>query len=262
MKISLDGRKALIGGSSDGIGFAIAQTLAECGAEVVLMARNENKLRSAIAKLSTQRGQSHSFITTDFNNHELHKRTVKNYFETHRVDILVNNTNGPKAGDVLTKNNTDYQQAFELLFQNAVYLTNLALPTMRENGFGRIINISSMTVKEPSDNLVLSNTMRAALVSWTKTLSNAVAKDGITVNSVLTGFFDTERLNSLMQLQAENTGLEFEKVKENRIANIPVGRLGEPKEYGSLVAFIASTYADFLTGTAIPLDGGAGSTFL
>lgn len=259
MKIALDGRKALVGGSSDGIGYAIAQVLAECGAEVVLMARNEQKLQSAVSNLSVQSGQSHSFIVTDFNNHQLHKQTLSAYFENHTVDILVNNTNGPVAGDVFSKTELDYQLAFDLLFQNAVYTTNLAISSMREKGFGRIINVSSLTVKEPVDTLVLSNTMRTALVSWTKSLSNSVGRNGITVNSVLTGFFDTGRLNSLMQLQAENSGVAFEKVKESRIDDIPVGRLGDPREYGALVAFLASPYADFLTGTAIPLDGGASS---
>ncbi|NQD69758.1 SDR family oxidoreductase [Sphingobacterium shayense] len=257
MEISLEGQTALVGGSSDGIGFAIAKVLAECGAQVVLMARNEKKLQSAMTKLAVDHGQSHSFIVTDFNNHLQHQQIMEAYFDDHQIDILVNNTNGPSAGDVFSKGTIDYQQAFELLFQNAVYTTNLALPSMRKKSYGRIINVSSMTVKEPSDALVLSNTMRTALVSWAKSLSNAVAKDGITVNSILTGFFDTERLNSLMRLQAERTGLEVEKVKELKIANIPVGRLGEPEEYASLVAFLASSYANFLTGTAIPLDGGA-----
>jgi len=257
MDISLNGKVALVGGGSDGIGWAIAQSLADCGAEIVLMARSETKLQSRIKMLSTENGQIHSFIVTDFNNHELHRANVTDFFRNNQIDILINNTNGPSAGDVLSTSHDNYQQAFDLLFQNAVFTTNLALESMRINKFGRIINVSSMTVKEPNDMLVLSNTMRTALVSWAKSLSNAVAREGITVNTVLTGSFDTERLNSLMKTQSEKSGVEFEKIKEAKISQIPVGRLGYPYEYAALVSFLASNHSSFITGTAIPLDGGA-----
>lgn len=256
MEINLIGKRALVGGSSSGIGKAIAQELASCGVSVVLMAQNEMKLREVLVTLDSSKGQVHEYLVTDFNNFELHKSTLSSFLDTQSIDILINNTNGPIAGDVMSKTMSDYELAFNLLFQNAVFTSNLVLSSMKEKGFGRIINVSSMTVKEPQDNLVLSNTMRTALVSWSKSLSNAVAVDGITVNTILTGYFDTDRLNSLMSLQAEKTGLSFDVVKAQRIDSIPMKRLGEPKEYGYLVSFLASEYASFLTGASIPLDGG------
>lgn len=260
MEINLSGRKALIGGSSSGIGEAIALELAKCGASVILMARNETKLKSVLEKLDSSKGQEHAYLLTDFTDYDSHKKILHDFFETHTVDILVNNTNGPAAGSVLTKEEEDYQLAFNLLFQNAVYATNLAIPAMIKNGFGRVINVSSMTVKEPQDSLVLSNTMRTALTSWAKSLSNSVAADGITVNSILTGYFDTDRLNSLMESQAEREGISVEEVKRRRIASVPMKRLGQPQEYGYLVSFLASNYSSFLTGAAIPLDGGIAKT--
>lgn len=260
MDIKLLGKKALVGGSSSGIGRAIALQLAKCGVEVTLMSRTEDRLKNTLLELDTSYSQNHGYLVTDFNNYPQHKKNIANFFAHNVVDILVNNTNGPAAGDISSKQEADYQQAFDLLFQNAVYTTTLALPHMREQGFGRVINVSSMTVKEPQDNLVLSNTMRTALVSWSKSLSNAVAKDGITVNSILTGYFETDRLTSLMNMQAKNEGISFEQARQQKRNAVPIRRLGEPKEYGYLVAFLASEYASFLTGASIPLDGGIANT--
>lgn len=260
MEIKLIGKKALVGGSSSGIGKAIAIELAKCGAEVTLMARSMDKLEVVLKELDVSFGQQHEVLLTDFNNYEKHKDNLKGYFSNHNVDILVNNTNGPQAGDVLSKDESDYQQAFDLLFQNTVFTSRLALPYMKSQGFGRIINVSSMTVKEPQDALVLSNTMRTALVSWSKSLSNAVATEGITVNSILTGYFDTDRLNSLMESQAQSRGIGVDEVRQQRIASVPMHRLGDPSEYGYLTAFLASEYAAFLTGASIPLDGGIAKT--
>lgn len=257
MNISLEGKRALVGGASSGIGKAIAIELANCGAEVVLMSRSEEKLVAVLAELCTNKGQKHSYLVTDFNDYERHRSVIESFFEDNQIDILVNNTNGPLAGGVISKTAVDYQQAFDLLFRHAVQTSVLAIEGMQKKGFGRIINVSSMTVKEPNANLVLSNTMRTALVSWSKSLATEVARDGVTVNTVLTGFFDTDRLNSLMQMEAEKNSIPLQQVKQMKSASIPVQRLGEPKEYGYMVAFLASEYASFLTGTAIPLDGGA-----
>lgn len=262
MKISLVGKKALVGGSSSGIGKAIAIELASCGAEVTLMARDEEALQKVISELDSQHQQKHHYLVTDFTDYEKHKATIHQYFVDHTVDILVNNTNGPLSGGIFNKNERDYQSAFNLLFQQAVFTSMMALAHMKTQRYGRIINVSSMSVKEPRATLVLSNTMRSALVSWSKTLASEVARDGITVNSILTGFFDTQRLASLMQIEAEASGRSLEEIKASRTAAIPVERLGDPAEYGYLVAFLASKYAAFLTGTAIPLDGGAGLALL
>lgn len=256
MEINLKGKKALVGGSTSGIGKAIAIQLASCGASVTLVGRNQEKLMAVLESLDTTQKQTHQYIVTDYLDFEGYKKSISSYFAANSVNILVNNTQGPNPGTVFQKSDADYLRAFNLLFQNAVMTSNLALEKMKENGFGRIINVSSMTVKEPQDSLVLSNTMRTALVSWFKSLSNAVAKDNITVNSIMTGYFDTERLSSLMENQAENEEISFEEIKSRRIQSVPAQRLGDPKEYGYLVAFLASDYASFLTGASIPLDGG------
>ncbi|MGJ1447684.1 SDR family oxidoreductase [Sphingobacterium spiritivorum] len=256
MKISLIGKTAMVGGSTSGIGKAIAIALAECGASVILVARNEEKLKAVQDILDTSQGQQHDYLVVDFSLFEQAKERIAAFFSSKKVDILVNNTNGPSAGGIREKAAEDYQQAFDLLFQYTVYTTLQALPHMETNQFGRIINVSSMTVKEPQDTLVLSNTMRTALVSWSKSLSRAVAAHQITVNTVLTGYFDTDRLNSLMEIQAGKMQLSFEEVKAKRVDAIPMKRLGKPEEYASLVAFLASDHAAYLTGTAIQLDGG------
>lgn len=257
MKIDLTGRKALVGGASSGLGFAIARALAAAGSEVVLMSRDEERLQKAMAQLDVSKGQKHSYIVTDFGNFTLHRERMGEFFAGNKLDILVNNTQGPPPGTVLEKSAADYQNAFDLLFQNVVYTSGLALEGMRQRGFGRIINVGSMTVKEPNETLVLSNTMRTAMVSWAKSLSEKVGEYGITVNTVLTGLFDTERLKSLMSSQAEEAGVSVEEIRQRRLSAIPVRRLGKPEEYGYLVTFIASEYASFLNGAAIPLDGGA-----
>lgn len=260
MEINLRDRKALVGGSTSGIGKAIAQQLAACGASVTLVARNEDKLQTVLASLDVSSNQSHQYIVTNYLDFGGYKDIISDYFTKHAVDILVNNTQGPNPGTVTQKSESDYLQAFNLLFQNAVLTTSLAVAKMQENGFGRVINVSSMTIKEPQDNLVLSNTMRTALVSWSKSLSNKVAKNNITVNSIMTGYFDTERLTSLMENQSKNEGVSFDEIKNRRIQSVPAQRLGDPKEYGYLVSFLASEYASFLTGASIPLDGGIAKT--
>ena len=256
MEINLNGKKALIGASSAGIGAGIAQVLASCGVSVTLASRHEEKLQRTCESLDTSKGQVHQYILVDYNNHEAYKKQIAHYFESNKVDILINNSNGPQAGTIDQKNLADYQHAFELLFQNHCYTTSCALPYMLANRYGRIINVSSSTVKEPVSNLVLSNTIRTALISWSKSLAEDVAKDGVTVNSILTGLFDTDRIQSLTNLDAQRLGISYEEALQLRLKQVPAQRLGKPEEYGYLVAFLCSEYAGYLTGTNIPLDGG------
>ena len=150
----------------------------------------------------------------------------------------------------------DYQNAFDLLFKSVVYTTELALKHMQEQHWGRIINIASISVKEPLNYLALSNTIRAAVVTWAKSLAYDVAKDGITVNSTLTGYFDTDRIAQLNSKKAEKMGVSPDEVRSNMEEQVPVKRIGDPKEYGYLVTFLASEQAAFITGTNIPIDGG------
>lgn len=256
MNISLKGKNALVGGSSKGIGEAIARQLAESGASVTLMARSEGRMKDIISELDSSQGQKHQFLSVDFSNFKNYKKTISGFFETNSVDILVNNTQGPEGGGALEKNVEDYQNAFDLLFKSVVYTTELALKHMQANRWGRIINIASISVKEPLNYLALSNAIRAAVVTWAKSLAYDVAKDGITVNSTLTGYFDTDRIAQLNSKKAEKLGISSDEVRSNMEEQVPVKRIGDPKEYGYLVAFLASDQSAFITGTNIPIDGG------
>jgi len=256
MNISLKGKKALIGGSSSGIGKAIALQLAKSGASVILMARNKEKLKAIISKLPTQKGQQHAYLLVDFNDYETYVETIEKFFKHNKIDILINNTQGPKSGGTLDLKINDYQKAFDLLFKSVVLTTQLALEYMIDNQWGRIINVASISVKEPLSYLALSNSIRASVVTWSKTLANDVAQHQITVNSILTGYFDTERINVLNDTKAKQLGISIDTVKSNMEQQVPVKRIGNPKEYAYVVAFLASENASYITGTQIPIDGG------
>ncbi|MEB8344985.1 SDR family oxidoreductase [Flavobacteriaceae bacterium KMM 6898] len=256
MNISLIGRKALVGGSSQGIGKAIGQQLAACGASVTFMARSEDKLKDIISQLPRDNGQQHQYLAVDFTDFNSYQIIIGNYFKNNSVDILVNNTQGPASGGAMEKKVDDYQAAFDLLFKTVVYTSELALKGMMERKYGRIINIASVSVKEPLAYLTLSNSIRAAVTTWAKTLAADVGKHGITVNSTLTGYFDTDRLKNLNTAKAKSFGIALEEVNQQMLNNVPVRRFGDPKEYGYLVAFLASEQASFITGTNIPIDGG------
>ena len=256
MNISLEHKKALVGGSSGGIGKAIAKQLAESGASVTLMSHSEEKLQKIVSELPTNKGQQHQFLVVDFNDFQGYTKIISSYFKNNHVDILVNNTQGPAAGGALEKNVNDYQVAFDLLFKTVVYTTELALENMMDKKWGRIINVASVSVKEPLSYLALSNSIRAAVVTWAKSLATDVGKYNITVNSVLTGYFDTDRINQLNAKKAEQMGIAQTEVRQEMEAKVPVQRIGNPKEYGYLATFLASDKAAYITGTNIPIDGG------
>ena len=256
MEISLKGKKALVGGASSGIGWAVAKQLAESGAEVTLMARNAEKLQKLTGELDKSAGQSHSYIAVDFGDFTAYSKQIEAYFAENTVDILINNTQGPSAGGALEKNISDYQEAFDLLFKSVVFTTQQALKHMLAQKWGRIINVASVSVKEPLSYLALSNSIRAAVVTWAKSLALDVGPNGVTVNSILTGFFDTERLAQLNSKKAEKLGVDESEVWKAMEDLTAVKRIGDPEEYGYLASFLASDKAAFITGTSIPLDGG------
>lgn len=256
MNISLEGKRALVGGSSGGIGKAIAKQLAASGASVTLMARNEDKLKAVLKQLSSTEGQKHQYLVADFSDFHGYKDIISSFFDSNAIDILVNNTQGPSAGNALEKRVDDYQVAFDLLFKTVVYTTELALPNMIANNWGRIINVASISVKEPLSYLALSNSIRASMVTWAKSLATDVGDKQITVNSILTGYFDTERISQLNAKKAVQLGILQEEVLADMKAKVPLKRIGDPKEFGYLVAFLASENAAFITGTQIPIDGG------
>jgi len=254
MKIELAGKKALIGGSSKGIGLGIASQLAESGASVCLMARNESKLKEIVNQLPNS--ENHSYLVVDFSNFEEYKIKIEAYLENNQVDILVNNTQGPPAGNSLSKDIDSYQEAFDLLFKSIVYTTSLVVPKMQNNKWGRIINVTSVSVKEPLNYLVLSNSIRSAVVAWAKSLSVDVGKYGVTVNSILTGYFDTERIKELNKEKSKSLNISEEEVLEKMKSLVPVNRLGKTEEYGYLVSFLSSDKASYINGASIPIDGG------
>ena len=262
MNIQLSSKNALVGAATQGIGAGIALELAKCGANVTVMARNEAKLKKMVSSLPViNSGQKHQYLVADFSNFENYRTIISGYFSHNSIDILVNNTNGPEPGLALEKNADDYQKAFDLLFKTVCETTLLALPHMIKQKSGRIINVSSLSVKEPINNLSLSNSIRSAVIAWAKTLSNEVAKHQITINNILTGYFDTERIQNLISHESQQTGKSEEEIKKARENKIPMKRLGKTEEYGHLAAFLASEYASYLTGTSIPLDGGLNNTY-
>ena len=261
MKIDLSGKNALVGGSSKGIGKAIAERLAASGASVTLMARSEDLLKSIVAQLDTSQGQQHQYLVVNFSNFSAFASQMDTYFESNKVDILINNTQGPAAGGAIEKSIKDYQTAFDLLFKCAVHTTTLALKNMKSQQWGRIVNVASVSVKEPLNYLALSNSLRAALVTWAKSLSMDIAADNITINNTLTGYFDTERIAQLNAQKAKKMNVSPEKVREAMEAQVPMQRIGQTEEYANLVCFLASQQASYITGTNIPIDGGLLKSF-
>lgn len=262
MNIELKNKNALVGAATQGIGLGIATELAKCGANVILMARNEEKLKNSVAQLPViNADQKHHYLIADFSDFDGFKIIISDYFKENEIDILVNNTNGPDPGMAIDKGVDDFQKAFDLLFKTVCETTSLALPHMIEQKNGRIINVSSLSVKEPINNLVLSNSIRSAVAAWSKSLSNEVAQYDITINNVLTGYFDTERIQNLIEVESENSNRSIEEIRKARENKIPMKRLGKPEEYGHLVSFLASDYAAYITGTSIPLDGGLANTY-
>lgn len=257
MKINLTGKKALVGASTRGLGLASAYALADCGASVFLLGRSIDKLEAALEKLPViDSGQQHSYLLADFSDFSSFQKLIGDFFGEHPIDILVNNTNGPQALSAMNADTEAYEMAFDLLFKTVVETTRLALPHMIKKRMGRIINISSTSVAEPISNLVLSNSIRAATAAWAKTLSTEVGEYHITVNNILTGNFDTERIEQLISEQSRTSGVSKEDIRMARTDKIPLKRFGKPEEFGNLVAFLASDLAAYITGSAIPIDGG------
>ena len=256
MKINLKDKKAFVGGSSKGLGYAVAKQLAICGAMVTLVSRNEPLLKKNMIELKKLTGFDHNYIVVDYNDSEGYNKIITEFFKTNSVDILINNTQGPNAGDVLSVSESDYKNAFNLLFQNTVNTSMAAIKGMKKNNWGRIINMASVSVKEPLSYLALSNTIRSAVTSWGKTLSIESGKHNVTVNNILTGFFNTERLNQLNSEKAKKFNVNTEEVFDKMSEMVPLKRIGEPKEFGYLVAFLSSDFADYINGANIPIDGG------
>jgi len=257
MELNLVGKRALVAGSTQGIGKAVAKLLAAHGAHVVLLARNREKLEHTLTELDRRHGQGHSYLIADYNEPETVEAALEEYLEEgHPIHILVNNTGGPAAGPIVDATPEAFDSAFTNHLINNHRLVQLLVPGMRDAGYGRIVNIISTSVKAPLHGLGVSNTIRAAVANWSKTLANELAPQAITVNNVLPGATLTERLGNIIEGRATKTGQSQEDVKQAMLAEIPMGRFAEPSEIAEAVAFLASPAASYITGVNIPVDGG------
>lgn len=257
MDLSLHGRRALICGSSQGIGLAAAICIAELGAHVTLLARDPQRLGSALSQLPKAAGQSHQVLVADFTRaDEVTSRISQWVRETGGADILVNNTGGPPPGPALAATTEQFTAAFAAHLLVNQLLVQALVPGMKERGFGRIVNVISTSVKQPIHGLGVSNTVRGAVANWAKTLAGELAPFGITVNNVLPGATRTARLEQILSDSAARHGGTMADAEKKMLAPIPAGRFAEPSEIGAAIAFLASPVAGYITGINLPVDGG------
>ncbi len=252
MDLGLENRRALVTGASRGLGRAIASALAAEGAQVVAVARNLERLNDLVAASA---GGSGSIVarSCDLADGAALESLGKLLRE---VDILVLNTGGPPPGPAAETSDAVWSKQFEAMFLSAIRLTRLALPGMRERGYGRILAVVSSGVIQPIPNLGISNALRAGLVGWAKTLAGEVAGEGITVNCIAPGRIATDRIAELDQGRAKRDGMDIAQVEKEARANIPIGRYGDAAEFAAVAAFLASSRASYMTGGVIRVDGG------
>jgi len=256
MDLSLHGKTAVICGSSQGLGLASAKELALLGANCILIARNKEKLEVTVSNLAKADGQKHSYKVADFFNSEEVRSVINEILKEGPVHILVNNSGGPPSGIVSEAKEEEFTKAFNQHLINNHILATAVIPGMKQEGFGRIINIISTSVKIPLPYLGVSGTIRAAVATWGKLLSHDLGQFNITVNNVLPGYNETERLESLISSNAQKKSITKEEAAKEMYSDIPMKRFGKPEEFGAVVAFIASPAASYVNGASIPVDGG------
>lgn len=257
MDLGLENKVALVAAGSRGLGRAVAEELAAEGASLILCARDSRTLTETAAAIAENSNAHVLAVPADVTVTDDIKRLVNAGIERFgRIDILVTNAGGPPAGRFEQLTREQWEEAIRLTLLSAVELTRQVLPGMKERRWGRILNITSIAVKQPVENLLLSNSLRAGLTGFARTLANEVAADGITVNNVLPGYTRTERLNELAAMMAERLGISPGEFRGKWEKEIPMARLGEPREFAAVVAFLASERASYVTGTSIQVDGG------
>ncbi len=256
MNLDLKGKTAVVCGSTQGIGYAAANELAVLGASVVLVARNEEKLKAIVSTLNTNAGQSHQWIVADFAHPQSVQEAINAFVLNNKAHILVNNTGGPDPGPAIDADVEAFRIAFNSHLVCNHILVKALVPGMKELGYGRIINVISTSVKQPLPNLGVSNTIRGAVANWAKTLAMELGKFNITVNNVLPGATETGRLEQIMKNKASKLGTSAEDVKHDMSEEVPMKRLGKPEEIAAAIAFLASPAASYINGINVPVDGG------
>jgi len=255
MNLNLKNKNALICGSTAGIGKATAMELANLGANITLITRNEDKLKKVLSELPTNQGQNHNYIIADFNDPNSLKEALSNNTSIN-YHILLNNTGGPKGGPILNADLSEFTDTFSQHLLCNHLLVQAVVSGMKENGYGRIINIISTSVKQPIEGLGVSNTIRGAVANWSKTLASELGPFGITVNNVLPGATATERLDQIMVNVGKKIGKPPEEAREIMKSIIPARRFAQPEEIAYAVVFLASEAAGYINGINLPVDGG------
>lgn len=253
MNLNLKNKNALVCGSTQGIGKATAILLAAEGANVTLLARNQEKLKSVLAELPNS-NQKHTYLVADFSKPEELKKVLET--SSLQFHILVNNTGGPAGGPIFNAEIGEFERAFTQHLKCNHILVQTVAPFMKTQCYGRVINVISTSVKQPLDGLGVSNTIRGAVASWSKTMANELGEFGITVNNVLPGATNTERLNEIIKNKAEKIGLPIEKVTEIMKNASPAKRFAKPEEIANAIVFLASEKASYINGINVPVDGG------
>jgi len=252
---SLSGRTALVCGASKGIGRAVAMELAHHDAQVIALARSEAPLDQLMHDLPVSESP-HQYFVVDLSNTEQLAAITEDIHMAHQIDIIINNTGGPAPGPLHQSETTPLEQAFKQHILSAQTIAKALIPDMAKRGYGRIINIISTSVKEPIYGLGVSNTIRGAMGNWAKTLATELGPGGITVNNILPGFTDTQRLTQIMERRASANNTTAEHIKEQMISQVPAGRLAAPSEIAHAVAFLCMPVAAYINGINLPVDGG------
>jgi 3-oxoacyl-[acyl-carrier protein] reductase len=257
MRMGIKGRVALVAGASKGLGLAVARGLAAEGCDLALCARGQKELSAAAEQISTEVGVRVFHRPVDLGREGAARSFAQEAAQHYNgVDILVNNAGGPPTGSFEELDEDAWRQAVELTLLSAQAMTRTLLPGMRAKGWGRVINMTSVSVKQPLPGLILSNSIRAAVVGWAKTLADEVAAAGITVNNVLPGWMLTERVEQLLEARSQAGGISREQALAQIVAGIPLGRMGRPEEFADLVVFLVSERAAYITGVSYLIDGG------
>ncbi|MBI3932030.1 MAG: SDR family oxidoreductase [Acidobacteria bacterium] len=258
MDLGLEGRVAAVAAASRGLGRAVARALAAEGAAVAMCGRDEGRIREAAEAVARETGARTLAVVADVGNAADCRRFVETTAaELGRLDVLVTNTGGPRPGAFEAATESDWEEAFRVTLANVVHLVSAAVPHMRRNRWGRIVNVASLSAKQPIEGLVLSNAFRPAIAGLAKTLANELGRDGILVNTVCPGYTRTGRLEELAVARAQAAGTTPDQILEDLARGAPLGRVAEPEEFAAVVAFLCSERASYLTGATIPVDGGA-----